>query len=73
MIPAHAAIAGLVTSMAAIMADLAASYGEAGRQLSGAPPALWTMRHMQGPLAAMALSAPAAYLLSAVLLVPTLG
>lgn len=68
----NAAVAGLVTAMAAIMADLAISYAEAGRRLAGAPPRLWVARHLQGPLAGFALAAPAAYVLSVMLLVPAL-
>jgi hypothetical protein len=67
--PGRAALAGLVTVVAAIMADLAVSYGEAGRQLSGEPSPLWIARHMQGPLGGFALAAPAAYILSVMLLV----
>ena len=67
--PGRAAVAGLVTVVAAIMADLAVSYAEAGRQLSGEPSPLWIARHMQGPLGGFALAAPAAYVLSVMLLV----
>jgi hypothetical protein len=67
--PGRAAVAGLVTVIAAIMADLAVSYAEAGRQLSGEPSPLWIARHMQGPLGGFALAAPAAYILSVMLLV----
>ena len=58
--------------MAAIMADLAVSYAEAGRELAGEPSALWIARHMQGPLGGYALAAPAAYVLSVMVLVPGL-
>jgi hypothetical protein len=68
----NAAIAGLVTAMAAIMADLAISYAEASRELAGERPRLWVARHLQGPLAGYALAAPAAYVLSVMLLVPAL-
>jgi hypothetical protein len=68
----NAAVAGLVTAMAAIMADLAISYAEAGRELAGEPSRLWVARHLQGPLAGFALAAPAAYVLSVMLLVPAL-
>jgi hypothetical protein len=70
--PGRSAIAGLVTAMAAIMADLAASYAEAGRELDGEPSSLWIARHMQGPLGGLALAAPAAYVLSVMVLVPGL-
>jgi hypothetical protein len=70
--PARTAIAGLVTAVAAIMADLAVSYAEAGRELGGEPPSLWIARHMQGPLGGFALAAPAAYILSVMVLVPGL-
>jgi hypothetical protein len=66
--PGPAAIAGLVTAMAAIAADLAVSYAETGRKLAGQPPALWIARHMQGPLGGFALAAPAAYVLSVLVL-----
>jgi hypothetical protein len=70
--PAKAAIAGLVTALVAVMADLAVSYAEAGRDLAGAPSSLWIARHLQGPLGGFALAAPAAYALSVLLLVPSL-
>ncbi len=72
MNPEKTAIAGLVTAMAAIMADLAVSYAEADRELGGEPSALWIARHMQGPLGGFALAAPAAYILSVMVLVPGL-
>jgi hypothetical protein len=68
----NAAVAGLVSAMAAIMADLAISYVDAGRELAGEAPRLWVARHLQGPLAGFALAAPAAYVLSVMLLVPAL-
>jgi hypothetical protein len=70
--PRRAVVAGLVTAMAAILADLAISYAEAGREIDGAPPRLWLARHLQGPLAALGLAAPAAYVLSVMFLVPAL-
>jgi hypothetical protein len=70
--PGKAAIAGLVTATAAIMADLAVSYAEAGRELGGETSSLWIARHMQGPLGGFALAAPAAYILSVMVLVPGL-
>jgi hypothetical protein len=47
--------------------DLSANYAEASRRLAGAAPALWVVRHMQGPLAAFALAAPTAYAASLLL------
>jgi len=70
--PAKAAIAGLVTAMAAVMADLAVSFAEAGRELGGGPSSLWVARHMQGPVGGFALAAPVAYVLSVMVLVPGL-
>jgi hypothetical protein len=66
-----AAVAGLVTALVAVVVDLSVNYAEAGRAMAGEPPALWLARHMQGPLAAFALAAPAAYA-SATLLLNTL-
>jgi hypothetical protein len=71
--PPRAAIAGLVTAMVAVLADLAVSYAEAGRALAGEPSPLWLARHMQGPLGGFALAAPVAYVLSVMLLVTNLG
>lgn len=71
--PSRAAVAGLVTAMVAVMADLAVSYAEAGRRLDGRPPALWIARHLQGPLGGFALAAPAAYILSVMVLISNLG
>ncbi len=68
----NAAVAGFVTAMAAVMADLAVSYSEAGRELAGERSRLWVARHLQGPLAGFALAAPAAYVLSVMLLIPAL-
>lgn len=68
--PPRTAIAGLVTAMAAIMADLAVSYAEVGRELEGDASSLWVARHMQGPLGGFALAAPAAYVLSVMVLIP---
>jgi hypothetical protein len=61
------ALAGLAAAVIALMVDLAADYAEAGRQLAGAAPALWLVRHMYGPLSAFALAAPTAYAASLVL------
>jgi hypothetical protein len=67
--PRQTVIAGFVTAMCAIMADLAVSYVQASRQLEGEPSTLWVARHMQGPLAGFALAAPAVYVLSVLILV----
>src|SRR5205085_2576745 len=63
-------VACLSAALAAIMADLAVSYAEAGRELDGERSALWIARHLQGPLGGFALAAPAAYVLSVLVLVP---
>lgn len=63
-----AAAAGLVTALVAVVVDLSVGYAEAGRSIAGEPPALWAARQAQGPLAAFALAAPAAYAASALLL-----
>lgn len=63
-----AAAAGLVTALVAVVVDLSVGYADAGRSLAGEPPALWVARQVQGPLAAFALAAPAAYAASALLL-----
>jgi hypothetical protein len=68
--PASAAIVGLVAASAAVMADLGASYAEAGREMAGDPPTMWIARHMQGPLGGFALGAPVAYVMSVMFLVP---
>jgi hypothetical protein len=36
-------------------------YAEAGREMAGEAPTFWVARHMQGPLGAFALAAPATY------------
>jgi hypothetical protein len=53
-----------------VLADLAANYADASRELAGDPPPLWLTRHMQGPLAGFALASPLAYLMSVLLLIP---
>jgi hypothetical protein len=68
--PGNAALVGVVTGVAAVLADLSVGYAEAGRRLAGEPPTMWIARHLQGPLAAFALAAPLAYLISAVFFVP---
>ena len=71
--PPRAAVAGLVTALVAVLADLAVSYAEAGRALAGEPSPLWIARHMQGPLGGFALAAPVAYVLSVMVLVTNLN
>jgi hypothetical protein len=67
--PGRTAVAGLATAVVAVVVDLSVGYAEAGRRLDGEAPAFWLARHMQGPLGAFALSAPAAYAASALLVV----
>ncbi|HEX7745061.1 MAG TPA: hypothetical protein VF462_07355, partial [Micromonosporaceae bacterium] len=62
--PTSAAIGGVVAAGAAVLADLAADYVEAGRRMAGEPPTMWLARHMQGPLGGFALAAPAAYVVT---------
>ncbi|GIJ36788.1 hypothetical protein [Micromonospora andamanensis] len=61
--PTRAAIIGLVAAVVAVLADLAASYAEAGRLMAGEVPPVWAARHVQGPLGGFAMAAPAAYLM----------
>lgn len=68
--PGNAALVGLVTAVAAVLADLSVGYAEAGRRPPGEPPTMWIARHLQGPLAGFALAAPLAYLISAIFFVP---
>jgi hypothetical protein len=69
--PSTAALVGMVTAGAAVLADLAANYADASRELAGDPPPLWLTRHMQGPLAGFALASPLAYLMSVLFLIPS--
>jgi hypothetical protein len=62
--PAKGAVLGLIAAVIASLVDLAANFGEAGRRLAGETPTFWVARHMQGPLGAFALVAPAAYALT---------
>jgi hypothetical protein len=62
--PAKGAILGLVVSGLVGLVDLAVNYTEAGRNMAGDAPTFWLARHMQGPLGAFALAAPAAYALT---------
>ncbi|MEE6259267.1 hypothetical protein [Plantactinospora sonchi] len=59
--PTSGAVVGLIAAAAAVLADLAVGYAEAGRLMAGEPPTMWVARHMQGPLGGFALAAPAAY------------
>ena len=70
--PSHAVIAGLVTAVAAVLADLGVGYAEASREIEGDVSSLWIVRHMQGPLGAFALASPVAYAMSVMVLVPAL-
>ncbi len=70
--PGQAVIAGLVTAVAAVLADLGVGYAEASREIEGEVSSLWIVRHMQGPLGAFALAAPVAYAMSVMVLVPAL-
>ncbi len=71
--PSHAVLAGLLTAVAAVLADLGVGYAEASREIDGEVSSLWVVRHMQGPLAAFALAAPVAYAMSVMVLVPSLS
>jgi hypothetical protein len=62
--PAKGAVLGLIAAVIATLVDLAVNFGEAGRTLAGDAPTFWVARHMQGPLGAFALVAPAAYALA---------
>ena len=62
--PGKGAILGLVTAGVAVLVDLAVNYAEASRNMAGDAPTFWLARHMQGPLGAFALAAPAAYALA---------
>ena len=62
--PTRGAIAGVLAAGSAVLADLAADYVEAGRQMAGEPPTMWLARHMQGPLGGIASAAPIAYLVA---------
>ena len=61
--PAKGAVSAWSRPGMAVLADLAVGYAEAGRQMAGDAPTFWVARHMQGPLGAFALAAPAAYAL----------
>ncbi len=71
--PSPTVYAGLLTAVAAVMADLGVGYAEAGREIEGEVGRLWVVRHLQGPLVAFALAAPVAYAMSVMVLVPGLS
>ncbi|WP_249999525.1 hypothetical protein [Actinoplanes sp. M2I2] len=62
--PAKGAVLGLIAVLIAHLVDLAVNFGQADRRLAGDAPTFWVARHMQGPLGAFALLAPATYALS---------
>lgn len=66
--PTTGAVVGVAAAGTAVLADLAADYAEAGRQMAGDPPTMWLARHMQGPLGGFALAAPLAYAMTVLLL-----
>jgi hypothetical protein len=70
--PRDAVLAGLITAVAAVLADLGVGYAEASREIEGNVSSLWVVRHMQGPLGAFALAAPVAYAMSVMILVSSL-
>lgn len=66
-----AALGGLLVALLALLSDLGMGYAETGRRLAGEPvdgPRSWA-RLALGPLVALAVAAPATYLLSVLLLV----
>jgi hypothetical protein len=69
--PTVAAVAGLVVGMAALLADLGMVFAETGRLLAGGDPSRGTVRVLLGPLVALSVAAPAAYLLSVLVIVRT--
>ena len=71
--PGRTVYAGLVTAVAAVLADLGVGYAEASREIDGDVCSLWVVRHMQGPLGAFALAAPVAYAMSVMVLLPALS
>jgi hypothetical protein len=65
--PEGGAAAGMAAALVAVVVDLGIGYAEAGRRLEGEAPSMWIARHMQGPLGAFALAAPAAYVVGIIL------
>jgi hypothetical protein len=66
--PAIGAAVGFAAAATAVLADLAAEYGEASRQMAGDPPTPPLAQLVQGPLGGFALAAPLAYAMSALFL-----
>lgn len=73
MHPGRTVFAGLLTALAAVLADLGVGYAEASREIDGEVGRFWVVRHIQGPLSAFALAAPVAYAMSVMVLVPGLS
>jgi hypothetical protein len=71
--PGRTVYAGLLTAIAAVLADLGVGYAEASREIDGDVGSMWLLRHMQGPLGAFALAAPVAYAMSVMVLLPALS
>lgn len=67
--PSVTAVAGVVVAVTAVLADLGMGFAETGRLLAGEQPSPWVVRAMLGPLVALAVAAPAAYLLSVLMMV----
>ncbi|MGH3716754.1 MAG: hypothetical protein ACRDT4_25340, partial [Micromonosporaceae bacterium] len=67
--PGVAAVAGVVVAVAAVLADLGMVFAETGRLLAGDDGSRWLVRALLGPLVALAVAAPAAYLLSVLMIV----
>ncbi len=67
--PGLAAVAGVVVAVAAVLADLGMVFAETGRLLAGEDASRWMVRAMLGPLVAVSVAAPAAYLLSVLMIV----
>lgn len=68
--PQSAALVGMVSAGAAVLADLGVAYAEASHELASEPPTMWLYRHLQGPLSGFALASPLAYVMSVLFLVP---
>lgn len=66
----HAAVAGLLMGLAAVLADVGVSFGSSGRELSGEPAHRWPARFVLGPAVAAALVAPVAFVLGWLVLLP---
>jgi hypothetical protein len=66
----HAAVAGLLMGLAAVLADVGVSFGSSGRELSGEPAHRWPARFVLGPAVAAALTAPVAFVLGWLVVLP---